>query len=357
MVTVNHSFCGRAWIDVAPTSWLICQRRRKLKSPTIGSMTALGICFHRTFPAPFVVEVAETCEALGLDDLWIIEDCFFTAGISLAATALARTERLTVGLGILPAVARNPAITAMEIATLAALAPGRVIAGIGHGVQDWMAQMGARPTSPLATLEEVITTVKQLLTGEQVSFDGKHVHLQDVQLVAPPAVVPPVLAGVGGPKSLAMAGQVADGLVLAEGTGPMAVRAARLTAGHSAANTTFSVSVFTPMSIYEDRQLARRLISPFISTLITGKNYGVKALPFFNEMQKLFETKGTDGLVGMPSDWWIELGAIGTVEDAAAHVHALSEAGTDRVALFPAPVETVARHDLKTAAQLKAILS
>ncbi len=54
----------------------------------------------------------------------MIEDCFYTAGISLAATALARSESLTVGIGILPAVARNPAVTAMEIATLAQLHPG-----------------------------------------------------------------------------------------------------------------------------------------------------------------------------------------------------------------------------------------
>ena len=74
----------------------------------------VGMCFDRSLPAPFVVEVAETLEEAGVDQLWVIEDCFYTAGISLAATALARTEWLTVGLGIVPAVARNPAVTAME---------------------------------------------------------------------------------------------------------------------------------------------------------------------------------------------------------------------------------------------------
>ncbi len=104
----------------------------------------IGMCFDRSLPAPFVVEVAESLEAATVDQLWVIEDCFYTAGISLAATALARTEQLTVGIGILPAVARNPAVTAMELATLANLAPGRLLAGIGHGVQEWMGQMGAR---------------------------------------------------------------------------------------------------------------------------------------------------------------------------------------------------------------------
>ena len=64
----------------------------------------VGMCFDRSLPAPFVVEVAEALEAGDVDQLWVIEDCFYTAGVSLAATALARTERLTVGLGILPAV-------------------------------------------------------------------------------------------------------------------------------------------------------------------------------------------------------------------------------------------------------------
>ena len=62
----------------------------------------------------------------------------------LAAAALASTERLAVGLGILPAVSRTAAVTAMEIATLASIAPGRVVGGIGHGIQSWMAQMERR---------------------------------------------------------------------------------------------------------------------------------------------------------------------------------------------------------------------
>jgi len=105
---------------------------------------ATGMCFDRSFPAGLVTEMARRLDEGGADQLWLIEDCFFTSGVSLAAAALSVTERLHVGLGILPAVARNPAVTAMEIATLCGLAPGRVLPGIGHGVQEWMAQMGAR---------------------------------------------------------------------------------------------------------------------------------------------------------------------------------------------------------------------
>jgi len=50
---------------------------------------------------------------------------------------------------------RNVALTAMEIATLARLFPGRLTAGIGHGVQDWMGQAGAKVESPMTLAREV----------------------------------------------------------------------------------------------------------------------------------------------------------------------------------------------------------
>jgi len=137
---------------------------------------ATGMCFDRTFPAGLVTEMARRLDAGGADQLWVIEDCFYTAGVSLAAAALTVTERLQVGLGILPAVARNAAVTAMEIATLCSLAPGRVLPGIGHGVQPWMAAMGALTPSPLTTLEEVIVAVTRLDHGAQlldIPFRGR----------------------------------------------------------------------------------------------------------------------------------------------------------------------------------------
>src|SRR5699024_10702104 len=148
--------------------------------------------------------------------LWLIEDCFYTTAPPLAAAALAVTNELTVGLGILPARARTAAITAMEIATLSSLAPGRVIGGIGHGVQSWMAQMGVRPASPLTALDEVLSTVRALLRGETVNVQGRYVTADEVSLDTPPNPVPPVLAGVRGPKSMAVAGRASDGVLLAD---------------------------------------------------------------------------------------------------------------------------------------------
>ncbi|NND74448.1 MAG: LLM class flavin-dependent oxidoreductase [Ilumatobacter sp.] len=311
------------------------------------------MCFDRSFPAAAVTEFAERLELGGVDQLWVIEDCFYTAGVSLAATALARTDRLTVGLGILPAVARNPAITAMEIATLAELAPGRVLAGIGHGVQDWMEQMGARTPSPLTTLDEVLTTVRRLLRGETVDVDGREVTMRGVALDRPPAIVPPVLAGVRGPKSLALAGRACDGVVLAEGAGPTYVRES---IAHAGGPDGFHVSVFTALCLIDDATIAHRAMAPFVAGLLEHPQAAIRAHPHFDELTERFTARGIDGIVEMPTDWWIELGAIGDMDAVMAHVGALAEAGADDVALFPSPDVDEARVDIDTVIEIRRAL-
>ena len=92
---------------------------------------------------------AAAVEAAGLDELWLWEDCFLAGGIAASATALAATRRIVVGLGVMPAVFRDPVACAMEIATLARLHPSRFIAGLGHGVPAWMERIGALPDKPV----------------------------------------------------------------------------------------------------------------------------------------------------------------------------------------------------------------
>jgi alkanesulfonate monooxygenase SsuD/methylene tetrahydromethanopterin reductase-like flavin-dependent oxidoreductase (luciferase family) len=99
-------------------------------------------------------QILPVAAAAGLAQLWVWEDCFSESGIATATAMLAATSRLTVGIGLLPVPPRNVAPTAMEIATLARLFPGRLTAGIGHGVLDWMGQVGARVESPLTLLRE-----------------------------------------------------------------------------------------------------------------------------------------------------------------------------------------------------------
>lgn len=310
------------------------------------------MCFDRTFPAAEVGEYARRLEAAGVEQLWLIEDCFFTAGVSLAATALAVTEQLQVGIGILPAVARNPAVTAMEIATLANLAPGRFHPGIGHGVQEWMAQMGARPPSPLTTLDETITVVKRLLGGDEVTFDGRHVQLDRVRLDQPPSDVPRIVAGVQQQRSLALAGRVADGVILVEGAGPTYVD---WSLGHAARRPDdFHVVTFTMLAVERDRRTAYGHVAPFVAGLIAERRPAFTVLPFFDEMVERVADGGATALLDMPSDYWREIGAVGTIDDAFEHIAALEAAGVSSINIFPGDRIDVARAQLDDVAALAA---
>jgi alkanesulfonate monooxygenase SsuD/methylene tetrahydromethanopterin reductase-like flavin-dependent oxidoreductase (luciferase family) len=187
-------------------------------------VTTLAAIFPPTQAPERLGAVASAAEAAGLPQLWVWEDCFSESGIATATAILAATSRVTVGIGLLPVPLRNVALTAMEIATMARLFPGRLTAGIGHGVLDWMGQVGARVESPLTLLREYTTALYALLQGDTVTTHGRYVHLDQVALDWPPTAVPPLLVGGIRPRTVALAGELADGLIIPGGVSPDDVR-------------------------------------------------------------------------------------------------------------------------------------
>jgi alkanesulfonate monooxygenase SsuD/methylene tetrahydromethanopterin reductase-like flavin-dependent oxidoreductase (luciferase family) len=172
----------------------------------------LGFAFVPTLPPEKLVPIAKAVEAAGFDELWMWEDSFKEAGVSSAAIALASTSRITVGIGLLPVPLRNVALTAMEFAVLGRAFPDRFIGGVGHGVQEWMGQAGVRVASPLTLLREYTDALRLLLAGETVTVTGRYVKLDGVKLDWPVEV--PLMLGGGGPKSLALTGELGDGSLL-----------------------------------------------------------------------------------------------------------------------------------------------
>lgn len=203
----------------------------------------MGIVFLPQLPPEQLVGFARAAEAAGLDDLWLWEDCFLEGGLTAATACLASTTSLRVGLGLMPVPFRNAALAAMEIATLARLFPGRFIPAAGHGVPQWMSQVDARAASPMTLLAEWVSAARAMLHGETVTVAGAYVRLDGVSLDWPPSAVPPVLIGGRGPKTLALAGKIADGIVLDAGLAPDGVRAAVAAA---AATRRHEVVVYLP---------------------------------------------------------------------------------------------------------------
>jgi alkanesulfonate monooxygenase SsuD/methylene tetrahydromethanopterin reductase-like flavin-dependent oxidoreductase (luciferase family) len=320
----------------------------------------LGIMFKREHPPEDLLRVARNAEAAGYDEFWVVEDFEYGGGIAQATAALAATEKITVGLGIMPGVVRNPVYAAMEIASLARLYPGRFLPGFGHGVADWMKQIGAFPASQLKALEEIALVVRHLLRGEHVDFDGSQVHIHDTELVFPPAQVPPVSVGVRGEKSLRLAGRAADGTILAEFASPDYVRWAReriaegqAEAGHAGEPhrvTVFAMAYFdadTNKSLAEARSLvASTLYYDDLNTQLAPTGI----LPQVEDMRsrKALEAE-------LPADWARELTITGTPAQCLATIRRYAEAGVDSLVLVPPPEQAVAAPDT-IAERLKAFL-
>ena len=227
--------------------------------------------FRPDFRPDTLRQTAMAAERAGVAELWLWEDCFLQGGIAAAAVALASSETLTVGLGVLPAPLRNVVATAMEIATLEAMFPGRIRVGIGHGVQDWMRQAGAAVASPLTLMREYVTALSDLLAGRSVTADGRYVRLADVRLDWAPQQRVPVLIGGAGPKTLALAGEISDGVILDSQYTPTTVRDAlgHVTSGQAGrAETSFSTVVFLGCSADQAAKSAGPFFEAGVDTLV-----------------------------------------------------------------------------------------
>ncbi|HEY2239461.1 MAG TPA: LLM class flavin-dependent oxidoreductase [Streptosporangiaceae bacterium] len=214
---------------------------------------SLGVTFRPQSAPEGLRAAVQAADRAGIAELWLWEDCFAEGGLTTAAAALSCSNRIKVGVGLLPVPLRNPALAAMEIATVARLWPGRFMPGLGHGVQDWMTQIGAAVPSPMTLLREYTKAVRDLLHGSTVSTDGRYVQLDQVALDWPPEQAPPLLVGARGPRTLRLAGELADGVILDSVDTAQQLRSARelLAEGRAAAGRdgATQVTVFTEVDV------------------------------------------------------------------------------------------------------------
>ncbi len=190
-------------------------------------MVHVGVVFRPQQPPEELEAVVRYADEAGVPELWLWEDCFLEGGLTTATAALAWSTGLRVGIGLLPVPLRNPALVAMELATLERLWPGRLLPTLGHGVLDWMGQVGARVDSPMTLLREHAGAVRDLLDGRRVDVAGRYVRLDGVSLDWPPVTRPPLLLGARGERTIRLAGEVGDGVLLDSVIDPATVRRAR----------------------------------------------------------------------------------------------------------------------------------
>jgi 5,10-methylenetetrahydromethanopterin reductase len=299
---------------------------------------SVGVSIASTIPVARLIESYRLAEQSGFDELWIHEDYFYHGGFAAAAMALTATTRIAVGIGVVSALVRHPAVTAMEIATLAGAHPGRLRVGIGHGAPEWMRQLGLKPKSPLGALREVLTSVQRLLRGETLSQSGLF-HFDAVRLAYPSPDVP-LYTGVIGPKSLALSGEIADGTVVTVMAGPKYVERARQITAEAAARAARASAHLLPTLTYcfidRDGAAARRAARAAIAQMLAlaGPDLLTQVYGIDDALRDMIARGGANVVEAeMPDEWIDWFAAAGEPDRCLERLRSLQRAGSTSVIL------------------------
>ena len=212
---------------------------------------SLGVCVASDVSD---IDYAVMAEDLGYSHLWFADSQMIWSDVfATMALAAARTSRIKIGTGVAVAGTRPAPVLAAGMATINKLAPGRVFCGVGSG-NTAMRIMGHKPVT-IAELDEYLTALKPLLRGEEIDhrFRGRSAptrHLMpNAGFVDFGTSIPLHVSGFG-PRSIALAGQHGDGLVLGGSPTPQVIAGLRQVAGR--VDDDFEVSVLSTMVVLED---------------------------------------------------------------------------------------------------------
>jgi 5,10-methylenetetrahydromethanopterin reductase len=182
----------------------------------------LSVLLFSEYATSKLVELGCLIEDLGYWGLWYTDvrfarECF----IGMAAVA-ARTSKIRLGPGVCDPYSRHPSATASCIATLDEMTGGRAVLGLGTGGQG-LRELGIEQKLPVAAMRETVQMIRALLRGETVDMQGKVISLGSARLDFQPVRSEiPVYFATHGAQITKLAGQIADGVLIANTLNPKA---------------------------------------------------------------------------------------------------------------------------------------
>jgi len=169
-------------------------------------------------PLADAIEYVQYAEDRGFEAVWQAESRLVRDAIVPMAAYAATTRKIKIGSGVINNWTRNAALTAATFLTLDDLAPDRILLGIGAWWDPLAKNVGIDRRKPLLAMREHITVVRDLLAMKNVTFHGEFVNVDGIELDIvhgrrEPRNVP-IYIGATGPQMLALAGEIADGVLL-----------------------------------------------------------------------------------------------------------------------------------------------
>lgn len=228
----------------------------------VGLDIGLGLSFadHR--------EVVQEAARLGYASVWTNAglglDPFQVCAQWWEASRAVRPDGLLTGISVVPAPLYSAPVLAMAAGSVGLLTGGRFILGIGSGTiysAAWRRSFGVPERPPIAMMRDYLLTVRRLLDGESVDYDGRTLSLHHVRLgFRPPRV--PIYLGALGEQMLRLAGEAADGVALNWST-PEQIAWSRERVAEGARRAgrdpaSISVVEYIRVCVDEDEETARR---------------------------------------------------------------------------------------------------
>ncbi len=213
-------------------------------------------------------------EKRGFDNLWIT-DHYNNRNVytTLAATAL-YTKKIIFGPGVTNPFMINPVMTVQSLASLDEMAPGRVVLGMGAGDKTTLAKTGVEAKKQLSAVVDAITIFKKMLEGKSVKYEGKVFSVNGTKFNFKPRAQLPIYIGAQGPKMLATAGKIGDG-VLINASHPRDIDYAvsQIKKGVDEAGKSMSdidVTAYTSFSVHKKVEKAMAAASPVAAFIVAG---------------------------------------------------------------------------------------
>jgi len=304
---------------------------------------------------PQYIALAQAAEAVGFDQFWVSNDLFLRSGSVIAAALLQATDRMEIGIGILNPYTINPAEIAMLASTLDELSGNRFNLGFAAGAKEFLQWVGLEQTKPLAAMRESVQAIRALQQGEAVTLDGEFLQwTPEAYLRFEAPRMTPIYIGAMGPKMLALAGEIGDGVLPLLfppehyfGVEPY------LESGVAKRDPSLDALDFAAciwVSLDNDAEAARHVLAekiayygPSLSPLIL-KRLGLEQTDFAS-IEAAMLARDEARAAALVDERMLQIGVVGQPNDVIARLEPLVEAGASHLSfgppLGPEPLEAV----------------
>ena len=144
---------------------------------------------------------------LGISDVALFRDSFQVQVLCAAAT-----RNVRIGSLVTNPYVRHPAVVAAALGTLNEVSQGRAFLGIGVGAG--LSSLGIEQARPVQRLEEFLSAVRRLLSGQPVNAEGQFYQIRDARLQGDIATPVPLVIGTRSRMVSRLAGRMADAVVV-----------------------------------------------------------------------------------------------------------------------------------------------